>query len=325
MALIKQNTIQLPDFSDLHILVIGDVMIDRYISGSVKRISPEAPVPVVEMQKCENRLGGAANVALNIHALGAEVTILSIIGADKEGKVMQDMLATIPKVNDQILILPERKTTIKSRVMSGNQHLLRIDSEDTYDVSGTEEDNIIFQLKKILSTQKIDGIILQDYNKGMLTERIIHQTISMAIQFNIPTFVDPKEKNFFAYRGCTVFKPNKKEVFTALGDGAFHDLDKQLKEKLNNKVTLITLGSQGLYISDERSGHKYETDARIIADVCGAGDSVISIVCLCYIKGMPIDLLAYIANTAGGQVCEQPGVVAINLTKLKSELLYKSE
>lgn len=315
-----QDAIHLPDFSDLHLLVIGDVMIDRYVSGDVKRISPEAPVPIVEQQHTENRLGGAANVALNIQALGAKVTLLSILGDDMDGHTMRDMIADIPRMYDSLHEINGRKTTVKTRIMSGNQHLLRIDSEDTDEITTDEESKLLQILNKILSQSKVDGIILQDYNKGMLTEQLITNTIATANLNGIPTFVDPKEKNFFAYKSCTLFKPNKKEVIKALGNHSYSELDRQLKEKLGNSITLITLGSLGLYISDQYEGHHYPTEERTIADVCGAGDSVISIVSLAYIKGLTTNQIAHLANTAGGQVCEQPGVVALSLEKLKEEL-----
>ncbi|MBK8624607.1 MAG: hypothetical protein IPN86_03200 [Saprospiraceae bacterium] len=320
----QKNTFQLPDFSDLHILVIGDVMIDRYISGSVKRISPEAPVPVVEMHDSDNRLGGAANVALNLHALGAEVTLLSIIGQDVDGDVLSEMVGKITNFHNQLFRISSRKTTVKTRIMSGNQHLLRIDNEDTHEIDEITQTNIVKQLEKIISNNKVDGIILQDYNKGMLTENLIHRTIALAKQYKIDTFVDPKEKNFFSYRDCTLFKPNQKEVYKALGVKPLPEIDALLKQKLNNKITLITLGSKGLYVGDEKIGQHFDTEARIISDVCGAGDSVISIVSLCYLKGMPIVDIAKVANTAGGQVCEQPGVVAIDLKNLELELGFKS-
>lgn len=320
-----QNNFDLPDFSDLHIVVIGDVMIDRYISGSVKRISPEAPVPVVELQQSENRLGGAANVALNLIALGAKVTLISIIGDDNDGTSMVEMLKNISRLDIQLQISKGRKTTIKTRVMAGNQQLLRIDSEDTSEISGKEEDKIIDILNDLLKRENLDGIILQDYNKGLLTEPLIYKLITLANLNHIPTYVDPKEKNFFAYKNCTLFKPNKREVIKALGEATYPELDRLCKEKIQNKITLITLGSQGLYMSDERGGRHFTTKARKISDVCGAGDSVISIVCLCHIKGVSLEIIAQIANIAGGQVCEQPGVVALNIDTLRSELTSQKE
>jgi D-glycero-beta-D-manno-heptose-7-phosphate kinase len=314
--------IQLPDFRDVHILVIGDVMIDRYISGSVKRISPEAPVPIVAMDHVENRLGGSANVALNLCALGAKVTVLSIIGDDQEGEILVKMMEEVPNLTFEYLTIASRKTTLKTRVMSNNQHLLRIDHEDTADISTEQSISIIERCKTIMANNAIHGVILQDYNKGMLTIENIQPMIALCEKQNIPTFVDPKEKNFFEYKNCTVFKPNKKEILKALGLSQldFDFIDRQLRIKLSHKITFITLGSEGIYVNDGHQDAKYGTTPRNIADVCGAGDTVISILCLCYIKKMPLHQIARIANTAGGQVCEKPGVVSIERKNLEDEL-----
>lgn len=316
----NETSIHIPDFSDLHILVLGDVMIDRYVSGLVKRISPEAPVPVVEMTGSDNRLGGAANVALNLHSLGAKVTVLSIVGNDADGETLSLMLDMITNLDNKVIKLPTRRTTVKTRIMSGNQHLLRIDKEDIFEISETESALIISTLERVIKDSTVNGIILQDYNKGLLSESLITQTIQLANQHNIATFVDPKERNFYSYKSCTVFKPNQKEAEKATGMSDYIKIDLFLKEKLKHKLTLITLGSKGMYISDATVGKHYPTQARVIADVCGAGDSVISVVCLCYLKNMTTAEIALIANSAGGQVCEQPGVVAVNLHKLKTEI-----
>lgn len=312
--------IELPDFSKLHMLVIGDVMIDRYISGAVKRISPEAPVPVVEFQSVENRLGGAANVALNIHALGATISLVSIIGDDSDGKSLVAMLDDLPSLNNHTMALSTRRTTVKTRVMSGNQHLLRIDHEDTFDVDIEESKSILNTVADIISNHKIDGIILQDYNKGLMTINLIAGILQLAKDYKIDTFVDPKEKNFFAFKGCTLFKPNKKEVLKAVGISDLLLVDEELRRRLGHEITFITLGQDGLYINDGKTGMTLPTKPRIISDVCGAGDSVISIVSLCYVSGMSMEDIAHVANTAGGQVCEKPGVVSIDLLELKSEL-----
>lgn len=310
----------LPDFSDLHIMVIGDIMIDRYISGSVRRISPEAPVPVLELQDTEDRLGGAANVALNLQSLGAQVTLLSIIGADDEGENLATKLDTITNLEHHLVRVNKRQTTVKTRVISGKQQIVRIDKEDTNDISEEVSDMVFRRFEKCLSQNPPHGIIIQDYNKGMLVESLIKKIIESASQAGIATFVDPKEKNFFAYEGCTLFKPNKKEVQNALGIISYDEADRILRQKLGHKITFITLGGDGIYINDGIIGHQYPTKSRTITDVCGAGDSVISIAALCYLKKMPMDYLALAANTAGGQVCQKPGVVSIDLNELNTEL-----
>lgn len=320
--MITNDSSILPDFNDVHVLVIGDVMIDRYISGSVKRISPEAPVPIVNMYSVENRLGGAANVALNLCALGASVTLLSIIGDDQEGDGLFTMMSEVPNLSFECIKVPNRKTTLKTRVMSNNQHLLRIDHEDTYDINIDDSNLLINKCVTILQQNTIQGVILQDYNKGLLTKENIPSIIDICNKKGIPTFVDPKEKNFFEYRNCTVFKPNKKEILTALALNTldFIQIDQQLRTKLEHKTTFITLGSDGVYVNDGQKSAQHPTKPRKIADVCGAGDTVISILSLCYIKGMDLDQIAKVANSAGGQVCEKPGVVSINRQNLVDEL-----
>lgn len=325
--MIDKNITRLPDFSDLHIVVIGDIMIDRYISGSVKRISPEAPVPVVDMDNIENKLGGAANVAVNLLALGAKVTLVSVSGDDAEGDCIQQLCAAQNQLNHKILRIAGRKTTVKSRIMAGNQHLLRIDSEDRSELNKPSYDRIFHLISGLSESGKIDGLILQDYNKGLLSEYLIHRLIEFCKGKNIPTFVDPKEKNFFAYKGCTIFKPNKKEVQAATADYSndFNAMAKKLHHHLQCETVIITLGSAGLFIYQDHDGHLYPTSPRVIADVCGAGDSVISIVALCYLTKMYFPDIARIANIAGGQVCEVPGVAVVNRDKINEELNFENE
>lgn len=317
-----KKPILLPDFSDLHIIVVGDVMIDRYISGAIRRISPEAPVPVVEMENIENRLGGAANVALNLRSLGAQVTLLSLAGDDEDGKLLINMTENINGINHRILKLSDRKTTVKTRIMSNNQHILRIDKEDIHDIGSQDVEWLMQSLEEIKKLDKVDGIILQDYNKGLLTYELIRKIITFGHEHKIATFVDPKEKNFFSYEGCTLFKPNKKEVLKAIQyeTSDLDVVDSILRKKLCHEITFITLGSDGVYVHDGISGLKLSTAPRSIVDVCGAGDSVISAISLCFLKGMDLKSLAIVANTAGGQVCEVPGVVSVDRYKLQQEL-----
>lgn len=312
----------LPDFSDLHIMVIGDIMEDRYLSGHIARISPEAPVPIFELDKVENRLGGAANVALNLIALGARVTLVTICGDDQDGSKLLAMLDEIPGLNPLVTIIPDRITTVKTRIMAANQHILRIDNEDISDIGVQYSDLIFRRVRDFCMNHSIDGIILQDYNKGLMTIPLIHTIIDTANSLQIPTFVDPKEKNFFEYRNCTLFKPNNKEAMRATGQHLINPekADQLIRQKLTNKMTVITLGKDGMYIHDGKSGMTYPTSPRDISDVCGAGDTVISVLCCCYLKGLDAASMARIANTAGGQVCEHPGVVSVNRSMLEAEL-----
>ncbi|MBL0024152.1 MAG: hypothetical protein IPO98_03620 [Saprospiraceae bacterium] len=316
------NPIVLPDFSNLHIVVIGDIMTDRYISGVVRRISPEAPVPVLDMETIENRPGGAANVAMNLLALGVKVTLISIVGDDAEGELLIDLCSQSDRIHQKIVKVRGRKTTVKTRVIAVNQQMLRIDHEDKEDINSTVEGDLVNKLKDLIAKNKVDGIILQDYNKGLLTEQLIRDIISLCKEHNIFSFVDPKEKNFFAYKGCTVFKPNKKEVRQAVGNfnNNYQEIATIIESKLQNKVTIITLGKEGIFIQKDLTGIKYATSPRVITDVCGAGDSVISIVSVCYLKGMDLSAIAKVANIAGGQVCEIPGVAVLNKDSIQREL-----
>ena len=319
----KGSSIRLPDFSDKHMVVIGDVMTDRYMGGNVRRISPEAPVPVVEMQTLTNTPGGAANVAINLLAMGAKVTLISVTGDDTEANTLEALLEQYSELSVFFNKSRDRKTTVKTRIMSGSQHLLRIDSEDTNDISGAEEEWVLNLLNTLKGIGPISGIILQDYNKGVMTKHLIEGVLEMANAGDIPTFVDPKAKNFFSFRGCTVFKPNKKEAFEACqAEGNSLDaIDARLRDALHHSMTVITLGSEGMYMNDGVSSDIFSTEQRDIADVCGAGDTVISVISLCYITGMSMEEISRVANAAGGQVCEHPGVVAVDIQRLQEEIL----
>jgi len=318
-TIMKKSRFQLPDFKDVHVVVVGDVMIDRYLAGDVRRISPEAPVPVVECTQVTNRLGGAANVAINLHAMGAKVTLISVCGDDREAETLEQMLQSYASIATRFVKAKDRPTTVKTRIMASHQQLLRIDTEKTDDVDVPTTEALMAFLKEYHNTR---GIILQDYNKGVLTENVIHEILTFAGENQIPTFVDPKERHFFTYKGCTLFKPNKKEVFTALSQqsGDVKEAARKVFDKIQPKVLLMTLGDQGLLWCDRHDTKVYPTSPRMIADVCGAGDTVISVAALAYIRGMSAEELAIISNLAGGQVCEKPGVVPVQLHELKMEL-----
>ncbi len=318
------SKLQLPDFSDLHMLVIGDIMVDRYIYGTTNRMSPEAPVPVVNVSDQEDRLGGAANVCANLKALGAQVSLISIAGQDAAFDALISLLSKLQLSHfTHIFQLADRKTTVKSRVMVQDQHLLRMDEESTHHLLGDQVKSICTKIKNIIQNTKIDGIILQDYNKGMLTDLLISNIISVAKTNKIDTFVDPKYDNFFSYSGCTFFKPNQKELLAALNLSTIDNVDIHtlLTQKLDHETTFVTLGKKGIYYQDNNIKGIAPTSPRVIADVCGAGDTVISVASLCYCKKMPLESIAIISNIAGGQVCEQPGVAILDRTNLENEML----
>ncbi len=311
--------------NQLNILIIGDVMIDRYLSGSVDRISPEAPVPVVAFEREENRLGGAANVALNIRAMGANAFLCSVIGQDEQGKDFLHLLSDLNLDERGLLVSPHRRTTVKSRVLAAGQQLLRIDREDTHDLLEEESRNLLHKFLEIIDDQDIKLIIFQDYNKGVLSIPVIEAVIDAALKRGIPTAVDPKFRNFFAYRRVTLFKPNLKEVRAQTpwaGPAnleALNEASRQIRSRLQNTYTLITLSDKGLYFDAGDRQEIIPTQARSIADVCGAGDSVISIAALGLALGMDMRQIATLANLAGGQVCERVGVVPVDKQQLIRE------
>ncbi|GAB5554613.1 MAG: D-glycero-beta-D-manno-heptose-7-phosphate kinase [Saprospiraceae bacterium] len=319
-------------FTKLNILVVGDVMIDRYLRGQVDRISPEAPVPVVLLKDRDNRLGGAANVALNLAALGVTPYLCSIIGQDENGQLFQNLLPKQGISAKSIITSKTRKTTVKTRVIAQQQHLLRVDTEDTHDISDEERSQLLKKIQDILDNREIHAILFQDYNKGVLSRKSISEIILEAIKRDIPTAVDPKNKNFWAYKHATLFKPNLKEIRAQLPypiNPQLESLQKAAAEitgKLGNQMTLITLSEDGLYVNRNEKGQLLAAVPRNITDVCGAGDSVISVATAALALGLDTISIAALANLAGGQVCEKVGVVPVDAAQLQKEYeQYRSQ
>jgi rfaE bifunctional protein kinase chain/domain len=316
-------------FNELNVLIVGDVMIDRYLSGHVDRISPEAPVPIVLQESRENRLGGAANVGLNVSAMGAEVYLCSVVGEDENAKIFFDLLSMRNLPSAGIIKSTDRRTTVKTRVMAGAQQLLRVDQEDSFDLKSKEENDLLERIGAITEKEKIDVIIFQDYNKGVLTTRIIESVIQMAQHHNIPTAVDPKYKNFWAYKGVTMFKPNLREIRNQCDFGietTLESLDNAsfyIKKQLDNQISLITLSEKGLYISNGKKSQIIPTKVRDLADVCGAGDSVISLAALGLALNLDMEMIADLSNQAGGQVCEKNGVVPVDKDQLLEAFIFE--
>lgn len=320
-------------FKNQKILVIGDVMIDTYLWGNVARVSPEAPVPIVSGVIEENRLGGAANVALNIKAMGAVPILCSVIGEDHRGQLFLDLLEE-QNLSDLGLVMDEeRVTTQKTRVISGNQHLLRVDEEMDIFVSSGVEKNFIELIVDLLQSGGIDAMILQDYDKGVLAPEVISRLVEEAEKVSVPVLVDPKFRSFHLYKNVQLFKPNFKEFKQGLNlDLKKHDIKKlasaaikfQKKQKID--TFLVTLSEQGVLSSKDGSHEHLPAVVRDIADVSGAGDTVISVAALCLIAGLGAPEIAAISNLAGGQVCEKAGVVPVDAEKLLAEcnLHFKS-
>ena len=313
-------------FSNIKIAVIGDVMLDTYWWGSVNRISPEAPVPIVALQKNELRLGGAANVALNLVALGANTSIISVIGKDVEGEKLQALLQYERINTNYILESTDRITTNKTRILSRNQQMMRLDAEITSDLTTELENNLLANIEKYILIEKPSIIIFEDYNKGVLTENVIAKTIALCKQYNVLTAVDPKRKNFFCYKKVDVFKPNLLEVkealnmlFETVNLDTLRDIHQQLQSTLKHQFSFITLSEKGVFYNAENSCFIIPTHIRNIADVSGAGDTVIAVASLVYATTKNIQLAAEMANIAGGLVCEEVGTAAIDKEKLLSE------
>lgn len=308
------------NFEGKKIAVIGDMMLDCYYWGDVKRISPEAPVPIVEVDNEFFRFGGAANVALNILKLNGIPIPIGVIGYDNFGSIFSSLIQESNMVEDGIIIDEGRPTTAKTRIIAHNQHLVRIDKESKEYISKKVQDKILNFLSSNLN--ELDGIILQDYNKGVLTPALIEKIINLANKKNILITVDPKFNNFFNYKNVTVFKPNRKEAGDALGIRitSEEDIDftgNHLLKKLNAKYILLTLGEEGIAIFENgKEKIKMPTKARKVADVSGAGDTVISTLTMALASNANIIEASYLANFAAGIVCEEVGIVPIELNKL---------
>lgn len=314
-------------FNSKKIAIVGDVMLDSYIIGKVHRMSPEAPVPVVLMQKEDHRLGGAANVALNLKALGAEVFVCSVVGKDKYGQQLQQLFELSSIYCQELFPMETRQTTVKTRVLSGSQHLLRIDQEDTHDLE-KEAETVLIQAVKNRIDQGIDALVFEDYNKGVLTERVIREISEYAHAKQVITCVDPKKDRFFAYKHVSLFKPNLKEIREGLGVeinptnlDSLRDASFALREKLHHSISLLTLSEHGVFVDDTHNPCIIPAHFRDIADVSGAGDTVIAVATLALCCGLTPGQMGALANLAGGLVCEHSGVVSVNKVELLEEAL----
>ena len=328
--MITVNDIQslFTSFTTTKIGVVGDIMLDTYWWGVVDRISPEAPVPIVSLQRKETRVGGAANVALNLRALGAPTTLFSVIGKDAEGAELASLLNKEGINTSYIHESETRVTTNKVRIMGRNQQMMRLDHEHTNDITAEQEAALLAGFYKYVDTEKPSLIILEDYNKGVLTPNIITSVIDYCNAKGIPTAVDPKQKNFLAYKNCTLFKPNLKEVKEGLkitiGDITLQNMNKVhtvLNENLHNAISFITLSEHGVYFSDGQAQKLIPTHIRNISDVSGAGDTVIAVASLVYASSKNMLLAAEVSNIAGGMVCELVGTAPINKNDLAAEVV----
>lgn len=301
-------------------------MVDSYLWGNVNRISPEAPVPIISVNKRESRMGGAANVGLNIRALGANAVMCAVIGDDDTGAIFKNLLKKREMTDAGIMVSHKRQTTVKTRVIGDNQHLLRVDEESTKPLDKELENEFIAHIDQLMDKTAFNAIIFQDYDKGNITPGVIDFVVDKATKMNIPTLVDPKKENFSNYKGVTLFKPNYKEICEGLkedipkGDfDALNTASNKLKDTLNAKYIMVTLSELGVFITNSKSYHRVPAEVRDIADVSGAGDTVVSVAACCLAANMKPETIAGISNLAGGLVCEKVGVVPINKKQLFSE------
>lgn len=311
------------EFKNKTVLVVGDVMIDYYMHGEVSRISPEAPVPVLKLGKQEKRLGGAANVAMNIRALGATPILCSVVGDDDDGAAFEQLLEYENMPNKGIIRSQNRVTTTKLRVMSGLQHLVRVDNEDVHPLVDLDQKSLLHHIKNLL--EECDLVIFEDYDKGTINPEVIEETIKLAREKNIPIAVDPKRRNFTKYQGVSIFKVNIADLkdgldieFDALEESQLEDAAATLKSKVEAENYLITLSKRGIFYNSKTDSGKLASHPRQIVEVLGAGDTVISIAGLCLTLGLPLEFTAELANLGGGIVCEMPGAVPID-----KEILFK--
>jgi D-glycero-beta-D-manno-heptose-7-phosphate kinase len=313
-------------FSSIRIGVVGDVMLDTYWWGNVERISPEAPVPVVTVDRKEYRIGGAGNVALNLASLGTPVSVFSVLGDDEDGQILTGLLNDKNIETKYLLRSGNRITTNKMRVISRNQQMLRLDSETHLSLDRDQENMLIGQVEKFIEEQSPAAMIFEDYNKGVLTEKIIKTLIDFCKSRKVITAVDPKRKHFFEYRGVDIFKPNLKEAREALNllveevsQDTLTEIHRKLYAELNHRISFITLSEKGVFYEDGEESHMVPSHIRNVADVSGAGDTVIAVATLIFALTRNTRLMAEIANLAGGLVCESVGTVAIDKSRLLKE------
>ena len=316
----------LDQLSNSKILVIGDVMLDRYWFGDASRISPEAPVPVINVKKKSFGLGGASNVAMNVLALGAQPVLCALVGNDDDGRKLLQRLEELGMSREGIVVSDDRPTTVKTRVIASHQHVVRVDEESDKEANEKEKKFLLERIEKLLPQCQV--VIFEDYDKGVLSEKIISQATALAKKHNIPTVVDPKKRNFLSYSNVTLFKPNLKELREGLKievGAANQDQVQQatamLKEKLQADGVMVTLSEHGVYIDYQNQKIKLPAHEREIADVSGAGDTVVSVAALCTALNLDARMIASLSNLAGGLVCQHVGAVPIDKSELIAEAL----
>lgn len=311
-------------FADVTALVVGDLMLDHYVFGNMNRVSPEAPIPIVDVSYKENRLGGAGNVATNIHYMGATSILISVIGNDEAAQSVLDEMKKHEMNTSGVILDIDRKTTVKNRVFCQNRQVARYDDEMRTPINSKLEISLLNIVQEMIELNDPNVIILQDYNKGVFTPKVIQDIITLAQKSNIPIAVDPKVKNFKLYKGCDLFKPNLNEISIATrtpippnNNELLLNAANTIQKELQNEYTVITLGEYGMFM---KAGDNFELNPAIkghkVYDVCGAGDTVIAVLAIGLALKMNMFTFMTIANVAASQVCQEVGVVHINLKKV---------
>ncbi len=311
-------------FKDLKVLIIGDVMVDAYIWGAVERISPEAPVPIISVRKRDFRLGGAANVALNVLSLGAKPVLCALAGQDVHGNRLLHLMEDKGMSKEGIVVSASRPTTVKARVIAAHQHVIRIDDESDAVATTQEENELLKRIEALLP--ECQAVIFEDYDKGVITPKLIEETVRLAKKLGIPSIVDPKKRNFLHYKNVTLFKPNLKELreglkleIDAADSASVNRAVEQVKQKLGVDGVMLTLSERGVCIDYQNQKVNVPAHKREIADVSGAGDTVVSIAALCVALELSAEKIAILSNLGGGLVCQYVGVVPINKEELLAE------
>lgn len=318
-------------FEGIKVLVAGDVMLDQYWHGRVERISPEAPVPVVEVERTEAMPGGAANVALNLRAMGAEVALAGLCGRDEHGEQLQQLLRD-HGIRDHLIPAEGRPTTTKIRIMGNGVQMLRLDREETAGPDASLSETILPHVMRVLETGAWQAVVLQDYDKGFLSVPLIQKTVHYCREKEISLIADPKKRHFWDYRHVTLFKPNWKELLEAFSrslsprptDYEVEELLVQMRHRMPHGLTMLTLGARGIWLVSDTGISRFPARERHVRDVSGAGDTVAAVAALCLAAGLEAEAMAVLCNLAGGRVCEEPGVAVCTRAMLEQELELSS-
>jgi len=315
-------------FSKVKVLIVGDVMLDRYWWGSVSRISPEAPVPVVKLERTSVAAGGAANVAANVVGLGAETFLVGIVGNDAEAKNLAEILENSKISADYLISIDNRQTSVKTRIIAHSQQVVRLDQENATPISQLEAENVFKEIEKVF--EAADIVIISDYAKGFLTENLLTRLITQCKSKKKKILVDPKGKDYAKYKGATLLTPNQKEAAEACGLeeselNVVENAGRTLLENISTESVLITQGEKGMALfQNESETYRFEALARKVYDVTGAGDTVIATLAVAIGAGLNFFEAARIANIAAGLVVEQIGTTAITKEMLENILTERT-